>query len=185
MKLRTLTWLLVTLPLVVSGCSNPEPPAAAADTPAAKPYMNVLQLMRAFPFIHANVIFDTQSNDPEGPELKSSMAYGVYRFGDTDVYAKWAGVESSALALSEVAGLLLVPGRLCANGLPAPVEREDWKKYSLDLVEVGEAAYKAAQTKNMDAMLDISEKITIACAACHDVYRDIDQEGKMRCTVPQ
>ncbi len=50
---------------------------------------------------------------------------------------------------------------------------------------MGETAYKAAQTKNMDAMLDVAEKITIACAACHDVYRDIDQEGKMRCTVPQ
>jgi hypothetical protein len=37
----------------------------------------------------------------------------------------------------------------------------------------------------MDAMLDASEKITEACAACHDVYRDIDQEGKLRCSLPQ
>ncbi len=127
MKMKSHHWLAVMFPLVLAACASPEPPAAP-EAPVIKPHANMLQLMRAFPFPHANVLFDTQTNDPEGPDEKSTMVYGVYRFGDTNVYAKWAGVESSALALSEVAGLLLVPGRLCANGLPAPVEREDWKK---------------------------------------------------------
>jgi hypothetical protein len=185
MKVTSLCWLLVALPLFTAGCTDEQQPAAAADSPAAKPHMNVLQLMRAFPFPHANVIFDTQGRDPEGPEKSSSMAFSVYRWGDSDVYAGWSAVESSALALAEIAPLLTVPGRLCANGLPAPVDREDWKAAAQGLVAAGEAAYRAAQTKNLDAMLEVSETLTNACAACHNVYRDIDQEGKQRCSVPQ
>jgi cytochrome c553 len=147
--------------------------------------MNLLQLMRAFPFPHSNVLFDAQSIDPEGSEKSSSMAFSVYRWQDSDAYAGWTGVENSGLALAEMASLLLVSGRLCANGLPVPVEREDWKKYSQDLVRAGEAAYKAAKTRNMDAVVEVSETIAGACAACHDVYRDIDQLGKERCTIPQ
>ena len=186
MRMRSLQCLVMMSPFLIAGCTGQqEPPAAAAAAPATKPHMNVLQLMRAFPFPHANVLFDAQSKDPAGPEQAASMAFSVYRWGDSDVYAGWSGVENSALALAETAQLLMVPGRLCANGLPAPVERDDWKKYSQELIAVGEEAYKAAQTKNMDAILDASEHITSACAACHDVYRDIDQEGKLRCSLPQ
>ena len=186
MKLRALNCLIAMLSLLVASCSNPEPPAAAASgPPAAKPRMNMLQLMRAFPFPHSNVIFDAQSNDPEGAEKKSSMVFSVYRWTDSDVYAGWPGVETSALALAETAQLLLTPGRLCANGLPAPVDRADWKQYAEGLVTAGEAAYKAAQTKNLDAIVEVSGTISEACSSCHAVYRDIDQEGKTRCSVPQ
>ena len=56
----------------------------------------MLQLMRAFPFPHSNVLFDTQTRDPIGPEKKQSMVYSVYRWQDSDTYAGWEGVESSA-----------------------------------------------------------------------------------------
>src|SRR3972149_4131682 len=126
MKTKSLHLLVMILPFLFAACGNPEQAATPApDAGAAKPHANMLQLMRAFPFPHANVLFDTQSRDPVGPEKLSSMVFSVYRWGDTDVYAGWPGVESSALALAEIAPLLLLPGRLCANGLPAPVDRED------------------------------------------------------------
>jgi hypothetical protein len=185
MKMKRVSVLLTLLPLLFTGCSAQEQPTAAAvETPAAKGHMNMLQLMRAFPFPHANVVFDAQGRDPEGPEKTSSMAFSVYRWGDTDVYAGWPAVESSALALAEMAPILLTP-RDCANGMPAPVEREDWKSAVAGLVSAGEAAHKAALTKNMDTILEVSETITNACAACHDIYRDIDLVGKQRCSVPQ
>jgi hypothetical protein len=37
----------------------------------------------------------------------------------------------------------------------------------------------------MEAMLDVSEKVANACAACHDLYRDVDLSGGERCTVPK
>jgi hypothetical protein len=146
--------------------------------------MNVLQLMRAFPFPHSNVLFDAQSKDPVGPEKVQTMVFSVYRWNDSDAYAGWEGVENSALALTEIAPLLLTP-RNCANGNPAPVDREDWKAAVQGLVQAGEEAYKAALTKNLDAMVDASGTLANACAACHDIYRDVDLTGGERCAIPK
>lgn len=144
----------------------------------------MLQLMRSFPFPHSNVIFDTQSRDPEGPEKKVSMSFSVYRWGDSDTYAGWAGVENSALALAEMAPILLTP-RACSNGNPAPVDRDDWKKAVEGLAKAADEIYAAAHSKNMDGMLQVSETLSNACAACHDVYRDVDLSGGERCTIPK
>ena len=159
-----------------------EQTAAAAPERATSAHMNMLQLMRAFPFPHANVLFDTPGRDPVGPEKKQSMVFSVYRWGDSDTYAGWEGVENSALALAEMAPILLTP-RVCANGIPAPVAQPDWKKAVQGLVVAGEKAHKAALTRNLDAMLDVGETLSNACAACHDKYRDVDLEGGTRCKV--
>ncbi len=51
------------------------------------------------------------------------------------------------------------------------------------LVSAGEAAHKAALTKNLDEMLAVSETVVNSCSACHDTYRDVDLEGGTRCQV--
>ena len=81
-------------------------------------------------------------------------------------------MENAGLALAEAANLIVLPGRLCSNGRPAPVQRADWVKYAQGLREAGIAAYKAAQSKSEDTMVDVSGKVADACAACHDVYRE-------------
>lgn len=175
--------LVLILPLFIVGCRASEPATAAATTPAEpKAQMNMLQFMRAFPFPHSNVLFDAQTRDPIGPEKTQSMSFSVYRWQDADTYAGWAGVENSALALAEMAPLLLTP-RMCANGLPAPVDRPDWKAAVDELVNAGQAAHKAALTKNLDEMLVVSETVVNACSACHDKYRDVDLSGGTRCQV--
>ena len=185
--MRTNAWsgLMMALPFFLLGCGTGDRSAAAAPPPTApKAHMNLLQVMRAFPFPHSNVIFDTQSKDPVGPEKLHSMAFSVYRYNDSDAYAGWTGVENSALALTEIAPLLLTP-RLCSNGNPAPVDREDWKAAVQGLVAAGEETYKAALTKNLDTMVDASGTLAGACAACHDVYRDVDLTGGERCAIPK
>jgi hypothetical protein len=174
--------LALILTLFALGCRGPEPVAAVTASPAPKAHMNMLQLMRAFPFPHSNVLFDTQTRDPIGPEKTKSMVFSVYRWQDSDTYAGWEGVESSALALAEMAPLLLVP-RDCANGLPAPVDQADWKAAVDGLVAAGEAAHKASLTKSLDEMLLVSETLVNSCSACHDKYRDVDLEGGTRCQV--
>jgi cytochrome c556 len=42
-------------------------------------------------------------------------------------------------------------------------------------------AYKAAQKKDKDAMVDAGGKVSDACAACHDVYREKKTGNKDRC----
>jgi hypothetical protein len=146
--------------------------------------MDMLQLMRAFPFPHSNVLFDAQGKDPNGPEKKDSMSFSVYRWYEADTYAGWPGVENSALALTEMAPLLLTP-RLCFNGKPAPVDQPDWKAAVEGLVKAGEASYQAALTKSLDEMVAVSETVANACAACHDKYRDVDLTGGERCVVDE
>lgn len=181
--MKSLRLLVLMLPLALLGCRGAEPAASAPATATTpKAYMNMLQLMRAFPFPHVNVLFDAQGRDPVGPEKKASMVFSVYRWGDSDTYAGWEGVETSALALAEMAPMLLLP-RPCANGVSAPVDQPDWKAAVQGLVDAGEAAHKAAQTKNLDEMLAIGEKLSDSCAACHDKYRDVDLEGGTRCKV--
>lgn len=177
--------LTLIAPLLFVSCRAPEATAAApaaAPAPVVKHEMNMLQVMRAFPFPHANVLFDTQTKDPVGPEKKQTMVYSVYRWGDSDTYAGWEGVDNSALALTEMAPILLAP-RMCSNGKPAPVDQDDWKKAVEGLVAAGQAAHEAASSKNLDAMLDVSETLTNACSACHNKYRDVDLSGGVRCTV--
>ena len=40
------------------------------------------------------------------------------------------------------------------------------------LRDAGMAVYKAGESKNQDNVLMATEAITIACAACHDKYRE-------------
>jgi cytochrome c556 len=53
-----------------------------------------------------------------------------------------------------------------------PVERQDWMQYTAELVEAGRAAYKASQSRNRDAVIEVTNQIADACLRCHEVYRD-------------
>ncbi len=81
-------------------------------------------------------------------------------------------VFSSGLAMAEAANLLTIPGRLCSNGKPAPVQNADWQMFVQGLRAAGMATYKAGQSKNMDAVVEVSDTVATACMNCHDVYRE-------------
>jgi cytochrome c556 len=53
-----------------------------------------------------------------------------------------------------------------------PVNNADWPKLVQGLRDAGIAAYKAAQSKNQDKILDAADVMTTACANCHDKYRE-------------
>lgn len=178
---------LIGLTAFLVGCGG-QPPAAetaapaAPATPAAPPakaYANLAQVMRAIPFTGSNIIFDAQSNDPGAPKSASNDSGATSRFAS--VYGGWQNVEHSSLSLSETANLILIPGRLCENGKPVPVDQADFKQWTADLAAVGLEAYQAALTKNQDKVVEVSDKVAQACANCHEKYRDVS-EGKPRCT---
>jgi cytochrome c556 len=69
------------------------------------------------------------------------------------------------------------------NGKPVPLDQEDFRKWTADLASAGEAALKAAQSKNLDAMVEVAGTLSDACAACHDKYRETaDGTIEGRCT---
>jgi hypothetical protein len=155
---------------------------AAVSGPAPQPYGSLAQVMRSIPFPNSNIIFDTQTNDPgaqkrpEGAGKTGAGATSTY----SGVYTGWQQVEQAAVAISETANLVMIPGRLCENGKPVPLDRDDFKKAAQGLADAGKAALKAAQSKNLDAMVEVSGTISDACLACHEKYRDMP-DGKVRC----
>lgn len=181
--MKRISALSVTMCLVLACSTKPEAPApvaAAPPPPATQPYANLAQMMRAIPFPASNIIFDTQSEDPGKAKKPGDAQSHNATASFSGVYGGWQAVENNALALAETANLLLVPGRMCENGRPAPVDNADFRKFAAGLADAGKAAYKAAQSKNLDAMVDVSGTVADACAACHEVYRDKD-DNKNRC----
>ena len=174
---------LVGMAVLVAGCSSPAPaPASAPASPAAQPYATLAQVMRGIPFPNSNIIFDTQSLDPaEQKDKKPGEAAAGASAQYNSVYGGWQAVENAALALQETANLITIPGRMCENGKPVPLNDEAYKKAAAGLVEAGKVAYKAAQSKNLDMMLEAGGTVTDACAACHEKYRDT-KDTKDRCT---
>jgi hypothetical protein len=156
------------------GAAPPTAARPAAPSSGARIEGNLLQLMRGIVYPASNVVFAAQ-NDVSG--LKPADDPAVSPNPLTSTYGGWQAVENAALALSESANLLALSGRMCSNGKPAPVQRADWQKYTQGLRDAGRAAYKAALSKNQDAMVDASGTVAEACSSCHEVYR----EKKDRC----
>jgi hypothetical protein len=168
--------------VTLAGDGRPVGVVTAQGMPAFTPqaHANLAQLMRVIPFTSANVVFEAQVEDPGAPGKATesgASAARVYR----DVFGGWQQVENSALALSESAALMMLPGRLCQNGKPVPVNDEQYRQGAEALVAAGRAAYKAAQSKDQDAIVDVSGRVASACASCHEPYRDVDNPAD-RCT---
>jgi hypothetical protein len=185
--MKNFRWLVVVGTVSFAACgggTTTEEAPASRTAPAAAggltqaPYASLAQVMRALPFTSANIIFDTQTNDPEAPQKEVGGDGATSRF--SGIYKGWPLVEQSALALSETANLMLIPGRLCENGRPVPLDHEDFRKGIQGLIEAGKVALKAAQSKNMEQMIEASNTVTDACFVCHEVYRDTP-DNKDRC----
>ena len=175
--------LVLIAPLVVIGCTRAAETPAAPAAPQPKAYGTLAQVMQAVPFPASNIIFDTQGTDPgaakEGGDATAQTATAQF----SGVYGGWVAVENAAVALQETANLIMIPGRTCQNGKPVPNDQEDFKKWAADLAAVGAEVQKVAQTKtyNADTMLDLSDKVTQACANCHDKYRETPKQPEDRC----
>jgi hypothetical protein len=159
----------VSLVAVIAGFSDRH---ALAQTPTATttPIRATLnQIMRGMQFPLSNVIFSSQGDDPAAVKQDERPSAATNPLAS--VFGGWLAVENSSLALAESATLLLVPGRLCANGTPVPVQNADWIRFVQGLRDASNAAYLAAQTKNQDRMLEVSEQLATSCSNCHQVYR--------------
>jgi hypothetical protein len=88
--------------------SAPAPAKRAAGTLKPEVYANLGQLMRGILFPNSNVIFAAQSDDPAKVPPAKDPSTSTNPLAST--YGGWTAVENSALALSEAANLLILPG---------------------------------------------------------------------------
>jgi hypothetical protein len=77
--------------------------------------------------------------------------------------AEWNVLRNQALILAESGNLLMMPSRAKDQG--------DWIKDSKMLVDVGTAAYKAAQAKDIEAIRGLNDQLYESCVVCHEQYR--------------
>jgi hypothetical protein len=177
--MRVLT-AMVLLVFLVSCTSSPAPAPAPATpaAPAAELKGNLNQVMRGILFPNSNIIFDAQSNDPGAAKAETKGQPSGATAAFSGVYGGWEAVENASVALGEAANLVAMPGRSCANGKPVPLNDPTFQKGLAALRQVSSEALKVAQAKNMDGMLDVADKVTMACSTCHDVYRDVNVDGK-------
>lgn len=155
-------------------------PAAQAPTaggsPVLAPTANLAQLMRGVTFPNANILFNVQVKDPAAYKPSRPVPFDYVLWGST-VYYGWQAVDQAAVALIESTPLFLLPGRRCENGKPVPVDRADFRQFTAALVDVGRTAYRASQSRDVEAVTKLAEQLNDACANCHKVYRDGMQEG--------
>src|SRR5438105_4029818 len=145
------TVLILSLTLAVCGLS------LIAQTPSTNPaqevHADLNQLMRGVLYPAANVVFFAQADNPGDvkpiPGHDPSMATDPL----TSTFGGWLAIENAALALSESANLLLIPGRICSSGAPAPTTDPAWATFVQQLRDAGMMAYKAAQAKDQDKMI--------------------------------
>ena len=175
--------MALTFAFVLLSCActprQPQPAPQKEASPELQVHAVLGQVMRGILFPNANVIFAAQSQNPADvkPEADPSLSTNPL----ASSYGGWTAVENSGLALTEAANLLIIPGRKCSNGRDVPMQNADWGKFVQGLRDAGMAAYKAAQSKNQDSIVDAAGVVTTACADCHDKYRDKPGGNAGRC----
>ena len=145
------------------------------------PTANLRQLMIGVFFSESNVVFAAQDDlSTIKPDEDAAVSPNPLK----SIYNGWEAVQDAALALSDASNLLLLPGRVCSNGQPVPLQRGDWANYVQILREAAAASYRAAQSKSLDAMVQVSGTLSQACDACHAVYRDKYKSGSGKVCLP-
>src|SRR5579872_2308504 len=104
--------------------------------------------------------------------MSQLMVDVIYPASDAIFYAfreppknehEWNVLQMHALMVAESGNLLMLPGRAR--------DQEKWMADAKLLVEVGNAAYKAAKAHNLEAINGLNQQLNDACVTCHQDYR--------------
>lgn len=118
---------------------------AAAQAPAFyQPVGSMSELMVDIIYPASDAIFYVERNPPKSER-------------------DWNLLRGTALTLAESGNLLMMDTRARDHG--------DWMKDSRLLVDAGAAAFKAAQAKDLPAILALNDALNTACITCHQAYR--------------
>ena len=119
--------------------------AAVAQAPVIpQPVGSMSQLMVDVIYPTSDAIFYIQRTPPKNDQ-------------------EWNALRAAALTLAESGNLLMMPSRARDQG--------DWMRDARLLVDTGTAAWKAAQAKDLDAIVALNDRLYTACVTCHEQYR--------------
>ena len=90
--------------------------------------------------------------------------------------ADWANVEHHATQLAAAGTLVSVAGTGVRDR--EWVQSAGWKKWSRAMSDAGMTARKAAQDKNLNALVAANSQLVDACEGCHKEFKpDLPSEG--------
>ena len=118
---------------------------AGAQGPGIKPVASIMQIHEAMISPSSDAIFDVGREAPKSDK-------------------EWIAVRNHAVILAESGNMLMLDGRA--------KDKRDWMKFSAGLAQAAGAALKAAEARNLDALLEAGDRIVPVCEACHEPYRD-------------
>ena len=118
---------------------------ASAQQSTLKPVATVNQLMKVFIIPSSDALFQVAMEAPQDDEA-------------------WTAVQNSALMLAESGNLLMIGDRAKDAG--------EWIKAAQALIEAGTVAFKAAEAKNVDALIEAGDQVYATCEGCHAQYLD-------------
>jgi hypothetical protein len=116
---------------------------SVAQQDTVKPVASVKELMDVFTVPLSDAIFDASVEPPE-------------------TETEWSKVKTSALALAESGNLLMIGGRAR--------DPRNWMSISRAQVDAAEAAMRAAEVRDLDALSRAGDALSETCYACHERY---------------
>jgi hypothetical protein len=148
--MRLLPMLILAFTVMSSfGCgSGPEPPPF-------KPIADVKQLMQG-------------AIDPSADVIWEATGTIISKDGVLERRPKnqeeWDAVRNAAIVLTESGNLLMMS--------PRAKDGDAWIKRSQEMIDIAQAAWKAAEAKNVDQLFTIGGDVYEACSRCHQEYMD-------------
>jgi len=142
--------------LAVAGCGRKAEHQAAAPGVKSPPFNTELSMKELM----------NHAIDPASDVVWAASGTVVDERGTTDLSPKtkegWRAVANNAAVLSELANVLMLPGR-------APAEPQ-WNRYATHLHNSAIAAMRAAERQDKDALFRTGGEVYDACTACHKRY---------------
>ena len=116
---------------------------ATSQAPTFQPVGTIGELMRDIIYPLSDEFFYVMRSPPE-----------------TDI--AWSQLRRSGLMLAESGNLLMLEGR--------SIPQSDWMDHARELVDVSTAAYEAAESQDLEAIVALSPRLETSCRACHEQY---------------
>jgi hypothetical protein len=156
--LRVVALLLMLASAVTVGTADQQtppaspPPAATTTPPPATTSTAKPQIIGTMSELMVNLIYPTSD----------AILYIETRTPTNDV--EWNELRAKALMLAEAANLLMMPSRARDQG--------QWMDDAKLMLDAGTAAFKAVKSRDVQALIDLNEKMVASCTTCHRHYRD-------------
>src|SRR5678815_4527137 len=120
---------VLTLSLLLATCGLSLIAQAPSTNAPQQVHADLNRLMRGVLYPAANVVFFAQADNPGDVKPNTGQDPSMSTDPLTSTFGGWQAIENAALALAESANLLSIPGRVCSNGEPVPMQDPAWATF--------------------------------------------------------